>query len=254
MDIIYSRSNPKKTLLLLVYIFFFFSACNKEPSPLPTQTPTNTNTITPTVTAVLTPTMTPTKLYPEWPVVFIETFDDAHRNWIFDTYNSDYCNGYFSLVDGRYLVNITAKKGVVLTLSTFSKLLRSFDVSVEVDKSLGSYNSGYGLILRKTEKFMYYFEIFEETQQYQFSVVIDDKWKKIIERTTTPFIIPQMTNYIRAMVNGRIFTFFINGKIVNQIEDTTNAAGQVGIGISLQKSNDRMLIAFDNFEVREPNP
>ena len=242
-----------RALLSIIIVMLFISSCSSNTTVIPSTPAIASHTITPSETITPTPTLTPTKSYPEWPITFEETFDDTRRNWIYDTYSGELFTGYFSVFDGRYIVNVTAFEGFILSLSSYTKDVHSIDVSVDADKSFGSYNSSYGLILRHDKNHMYYFEIFEETQQYEFSVLIDEQWKILIKRTGTPFIIPQLVNTIRVMIKGQIFTLMINGKIVNQIEDKTSSSGQVGIGISMERPGDKLLIAFDNFIVREPN-
>jgi hypothetical protein len=245
--------NPIHRVVLLFISVFVLSSCNPKTTATTVLPPSDTATNTATNTLVITPSLTSTMLYPEWPVIYFETFDNNQRGWLLDTYVTDYYQGLFSLIDGRYIVNVRAKKGVFLTIkNNFRTPLHNVDICVDVDKSFGSRNSGYGLVLRENKNSLYYFRIFEETQQYSFSKYINDHWIDIIRSTYTPYILPQLVNQIRVQAKESLFTFFINGKIVNQIIDKSINEGIVSIGIELLQPNDSILVAFDNYEVREP--
>jgi hypothetical protein len=240
-------------VVILIISIYVLSACNPKSTVTTIQTPRDTVTNTATNTIALTPSLTATKVYPEWPVIYFETFDNNKRGWQLETYDNEYYQGLFSLIDGRYIANIIAKKGFFYSINNnFRTPLINVDISVDVDKSFGSRNSGYGLVLRENENSLYYFRILEETQQYSFTKLINDHWVEIIRNTYTPYILPQLLNHIRVQANESLFTFFINGKIVNQVIDNSINKGIVSIGIELYQPNDSILVAFDNYEVRKP--
>jgi hypothetical protein len=245
--------NSRKYIPILVLFSFTLFSCKPVSPTINIQSPSETHTITPTNTLFSTPSQTSTKSYPEWPVLYSETFDDNNRGWQIDEEDNTYYQGLFSILDGKYIANIKAKKGVHLSIaSNYRTPLDDVDLSVDIDKSYGSKYSNCGLVFRQQEKSLYYFAIYEETQQYTLSKLIDNQWITIIKPSFTPYIVPQLINHIRVMVKGSLFTFFINGKIVNQVIDKSIYSGRVTIGIELNQPNDIILVSFDNFEVRTP--
>jgi hypothetical protein len=243
--------NSRKYIPIIILFSFTLFSCKPGSPTITVESPSETHTITPTNTLFSTPSLTSTKAYPEWPVIYLETFDDNNRGWQIDEEDDTYINGLYSILDGKYIANIKAKKGVHISIkSNYRTPLDDVDLSVDIDKSYGSKYSNCGLVFRQQENSLYYFGIYEETQQYKFSKLIDNQWVSIIKSSFTPYIFPQLINHIRVLGKGSLFTFFINGKIVDQVIDKSISSGRVTIGIELNQPNDIILVSFDNFEVR----
>jgi hypothetical protein len=219
-------------------------------TPTPTKTPTPTET--PTITPTFTPSMTPTQSYLDWPVVLADSFDDNTNNWFVGPSNDEFANSVFSITDGQYLVDMTALKGFFWWLTPSVKNLNNFYVTVEVENKTGPVSSDYGLVCRLSSRNKYYFAIAAEYQEYSFMVLNNNQWTTIIDWTSSNLITASGSNQVSVLAKGTSFTFFINGEMVNQAEDSTLKSGKVGIAVELAKAGDTALIAFDNFQVQAP--
>jgi hypothetical protein len=237
-------------------------ACNSIPFLAPTPTPTATSTSTPTetpthtntptITPTFTPSLTPTQSYLDWPVLLSDSFDDNTNDWYEGTSEDEYLKGVVSITEGQYLVDVTAAKGFFWWLHPGVRNLSDFYLTVDVEKKTGSATSNYGLVFRIGSGNKYYFYISAESQDYSFFVLANDEWSMIINSTSSPRIEMQGPNQVAVLAKGSNFTFFINGEMVDQIEDGTLTSGKVGVGLELSNAGDQMEVAFDNFEVRAP--
>jgi hypothetical protein len=254
----------KFTVLLLVVAGLFLSslACSSIPflaptptptatsTPTPTETPTRTST--PTVTQTFTPSRTPTQSYLDWPVVLSDSFDDNSNKWYVGKENDDYLKGTVSITDGQYLVDITAVKGVFWSLPPTVRNLSNFYLTVEVEMKTGPASSDHGLAFRINSNNKYYFSISPDNQDYSFQVLNNGSWTTLIDWTDSSQINTTGSNQVGVLAKGTSFSFFINGEMVDQVEDSTLTTGKVGVGLSLANAGDKVQIAFDNFEVRAP--
>jgi hypothetical protein len=235
-------------------------ACNSimppTPTPTPTSTPTSTNTPTPTntptVTPTFTPSLTPTLSYLEWPVVITETFDDNSNEWFVGKSNDKYVNSIVAITDGQYLVDVTALQGVFWWLSPTMKNLTDFYATVEVNNLTGPATADYGLAFRISSGNKYSFGIAAADQVYGFAMSNNGEWTTIIKWTSSSLINASGSNQIGVLAEGASFSFFINGELVDQVDDATLKMGKVGIQLELADAGDKAQIAFDNFAVQAP--
>jgi len=198
--------------------------------------------------------MTPTQSYLDWPVVLTDSFDDNTNSWFVGPSNDTFANSSVSITDGQYLVDITALQGVFWALTPTVKNLNNFYVTVEVENKTGPASSDYGLACRISSGNKYYFAIAAEDQVYSFMVLNNSQWTTIVDWTDSSQINTTGSNQIGVLAKGTSFSFFINGELVDQTDDSTLKSGKVGVAVELAKAGDTAQIAFDNFQVQAPNP
>jgi hypothetical protein len=235
-------------------------ACSSIPFLAPTATPTATSTPTstrtptptPTPTATATPTITPTESYRDWPIVLSDSFDDNDNNWLTGEYDNEYIKGTLSVADGKFLIDITAKKPASWWFAPNMEKVRDFHVSVDANMLDGPADANYGIIFRRTTVFDYYFQIQPGTQEYRLSMFDGQAWSTLIADTFSAQIEHHGSNRIEVLAQGFHFTFFINGREVDAVEDTTLYSGLAGIGFSVYHIGDVLKLEFDHFEVRAP--
>jgi hypothetical protein len=237
-------------------------ACASIPFLAPTTTPTATRTptstftptSTPTPTATRTPTrtITPTVSYRDWPVVFSDSFDDNDNGWPIGDYEDEYEKGILSITDGKYLIDITAKKPFFWWLPPDMENMKDFYLSVEGNKLEGPADMNYGLVFRDFEGLHYYFQIRPDTQHYKVSRFDGQEWLTLIDSTFSSRIERHGSNQLAVLAQGSHFTFFINGKEVDTAEDDTLKTGRCGVGFSVYHAGDKLKLEFDHFEVRVP--
>jgi hypothetical protein len=221
-------------------------------TPTPTETPTRTST--PTVTQTFTPSLTPTQSYLDWPVVLSDPFDDGTHGWYEGSDNDEFLKGTVKISDGRYLVDITAVQPVFWALTPTIRNFSDFYLTVDVEKITGPSSSDYGLVFRINSDNKYYFAVAAESQEYHLAVLNNNEWTTIITWTSSSQINTSGPNKIGVLAKGASFTFFVNGEMVDQVDDSAIKIGKMGVGFSLYKAADKIQLAFDNFEVRAPKP
>jgi hypothetical protein len=180
-----------------------------------------------------------------------DSFDDSSNGWYEGPEDDDYLQGTISITDGRYLADVTAKKGVFYWLNASTKNLTDFYLVVDAEKT-GSTSADFGLVFRDSSDSQYYFAISSDSQSYIFLVYDASEWSTIIEWTSASQIKTDGANQIAILAQGSSFTFFINGESVDQTEDSTLKSGKVGVAFSLSDAGEKAVFAFDNFEVTAP--
>jgi len=228
-------------------------ACDSIPFLAPTATPTSTSTPSPTATPTVTPTRTVFPIPSDigWPVYFSDSFDDQRNNWFVGDYSDPYVSGTASITGGKYLIDFTAK-GPFSWWPSPTKKLEDFYLSVEVTRIECPKACDYGLVFRYRGNDQYIFTINVDHQDYRVMVYAGGEWTTLIDFTESSQIAADSANQIAVKAEGVKFTFFINGEVVNQIENDVLDAGRAGVGLMSYRAGDHAVLEFDNFEVRAP--
>ncbi len=69
---------------------------------------------------------------------------------------------------------------------------------------------------------------------------------------TSSAIRPGQVNHLTVVAQGAHLSFFVNGQLVAQHDDSGLKSGSVGPVVELFHSGDHAVFEFDNFEVRAP--
>ncbi len=181
-----------------------------------------------------------------------DSFDDTDNGWRVGEYEDEYVKGAVSIADGKYLIDITAKKPFFWWFPPDIENLRDFYLSVEGNMLEGPESVNYGLVFRDIGGVDYYFQIRPDTQEFRVSMFDGTRWSTIIDRTFSDQIERHGANQIAVLAQRSHFRFFINGEEVDTAEDDTLANGRVGVGFSVYKAGDKLKLEFDHFEVKAP--
>jgi hypothetical protein len=222
------------------------------PTPTPTNTPTSTATPTPTVTLTPTPSLTPTIPYQDWPIIYSDDFNYNNSVWPMGKKSSEFLTQDISIAGGKYLVKISSLRMISWWATIQGKNLGDFYLSIEVRRIFSPDQSDYGLVFRKDQDDLYYFCINASTRQYEVGVYSHHAWTILIYWKDSDQIDPAGSNQLAVLAQGSRFTFFLNGKAVEAVDDSTLKAGRLGLGLELYQAGEYMELEFDNFLVRAP--
>jgi hypothetical protein len=239
-------------------------ACSSIPFLAPTATPTATSTptatLTPTPTATLTPTrtlpptgtITPTVSSQDWPIVLSDSFDDNDNGWPVGEYDDEYVRGTRSISDGKYLIEITAKRPLFWWSPPDVESWQDVYLSVEGTKLEGPADSNYGLVFRDSGEMEYYFQILPESQEYGAFMFDGQTWSALVDHTFSSLIERHGSNQLAVLAQGSHFTFFINRQEVDTATDDTLKKGRGGVGFCVYHAGDELRLESDHFELRAP--
>lgn len=187
-----------------------------------------------------------------WSLVLYDTFDDNVNGWGVGSYSDEFAIGSEEVSDGYYRAKATALKGFVRRMSLDSiGEFSDFALQVKarrVTDPLGG--AEYGVNFRQSGSNYYLFSITDDGY-YRASLMHDGSWSTLIDRTAEPAIRSGEENHITVVARGANFTFYINGKLVESITDTTLPRGGVGVLIGLDEG-ETGIFEFDDFTVYAP--
>lgn len=224
-----------------------------RPTPTPTVTATPTTTSKPTVTAKPTSayaTATPTK--PAVRSTFTDVFSNNMNGWPTGDYDGDYSSGTEVVQNGVYSMDITAKESMFH--SSYPEEINNFenfDVSVDVKVLSGPDDASIGLMIKRTTSEKYGFVISPGAGQYNFYYIDETDDTTLIDWEESDEIYSTGFNTIRIVSMNGLFTFYINGTLVDSITDTSNDSGEIGLLVELYDTDDQAIFQFDNLEVIE---
>jgi len=257
-------------MILVVWgaLVLFSLACSAEsllpPSPTPkptlTETPTSTPTatFTPAHTATFTPTFTPlapTEISKEnWPLVLLDTFENNDNAWETGVTTDEDETKDISIVDGVYRVDVTDIHGVMNSFGPAIDPVADFFLSVEGKRDSGTANIDYGLEYRINDNYeSYMFCINEGKKTFWVGLWESHIWSYLIPEKKSASILQGKFNQIAVKAKGPQMSFYINGKLVGEVNDSRlSAPGTAGVMIDIKNDNDQGVIVFDNFKLYAP--
>lgn len=234
------------------------------PPARPTPTPA---VIVPTDTQVskVYPTMNPGKekvgavvdaAFLEWPLLLSETFDQNSINWAEGSEEREIVTNEWKIEDGVYKWEIQAgQKGVYWMVWPDGAVAQDFYFSSMTHKVGGADNADVGLFFRMVDDNNFYvFLINRVFGNYAIQALIDGKWYTIVDWKYSDYIYmaKDPRNSISVGAQGDQFKFYINGRLVEQLEDDRLPAGKCGYVVDVYGSGDQALFFFDDFELRAP--
>jgi hypothetical protein len=186
----------------------------------------------------------------EWPLLFLDTFDDNTNQWIDGPIDDEYTEMEIT-VDGVYRWEARAKQGFHWRVWPDSDFVTDFYLAVDAQNIGDNINAQYGLIFRENDDSYYYWEIID-TQYYRF-FSYNNGWNELIPSTYSEAILPGELNHLVVVSENDQFEFWINDQFVGQASGSFPSNGQVGVAIGLSYDGENCTIIFDNFELRAPS-
>ncbi len=235
------------------------STATAAPAATVTGTPTSTPSPVPIATATQTPlpTSTSTQTYvaesafSQWRVAISDPFDQNFYRWPAGSDNTEFGASRESIVGGKYLWDISAKRDMVHW--AFPSIPTKPDVAVTLDAKLdrGPLETRYGLFLRFLDPDNFYFFAVSDQRSFSFQMFYRGEWKVLIDQAESSAIRPGQVNTLMVLAQGSHFTFQINGQYVGETVDGRLESGRTGIAVGLPQGG-RAIVEFDNFNVRTP--
>ena len=264
---------------IFVGAFLFFKPDTKSlvdryfPSSTPTftLTPTATPSVTPSPTFTSTPTpnmtataaalqatdtamayqVTATNAAGTWRALVKDTFDSNKNKWRVKPSDDDYALINYEIANGKYTWDTTAHKAFIGWVTTNSKSMSDFYLSVDLKQPSGPDSADYGLIFREDADSNFYYFGINEKGQYGLYLYNKD-WSTLLDWTQSELLQPGQSNRITILGEGSHFIFFINDQYLTEITDDTIKNGTAAFAIELADANDHAVFEFDNLELRVP--
>ena len=240
----------KKTVIILVIIgvlllctciaagvgIWWFSTQNK---PAPTITPTVN------VSTTISPTTKPTVTIPVISNTFTENFSNNLNSWKVGDYDGDYSYGTQVIQNGVYTMDLNAKDGMYHTAFMDNVVnYENFDASMDLKILSGPVDSSIGLTFKSNDNGQYGFVISPGSGDSDKSDVTE-----ITDWTDSSAILPDVTNHIRIVCLNGVFSFYINGTLVNTVTDVKQTSGEIGLLAELYTLNDHGIFQFDHLVI-----
>jgi hypothetical protein len=181
-------------------------------------------------------------------VLFQDSFSDSSSGW--DKIStkdgvSDYANGAYRIYVNTTNTDVWSNPGL-----NFS------DTSIQVDASKvgGVDNNDFGIICRYRDAENFYFFVISSDGYYGIGKMVNGQHKLIGVNAMPPsekVAQGNVTNHLRADCIGNRLTFYVNGSMLADEQDTEFTSGDVGLmaGTFETPGTD---IYFDNFVVSKP--
>lgn len=157
-----------------------------------------------------------------------------------------------TLENGKYIWKVKSVRGNTHAATIHPALASSkFYLSAEV-QTLGTGRiTGGGLIFRKTNSDFYYFGV-DGVQTITIGVSQNNQWIPIWLQVR-PDVLVNDANHLEVIGDGAYYVFFLNGRMIYEMNDSRLGAGAFGVAMRPQISTTDSIIAFDDFELRLPN-
>jgi hypothetical protein len=180
-------------------------------------------------------------------VLFQDDFSKSSSGW--DKWNGD--NGSTDYVDGAYQITVNNTQ-----YDLWANPGENFtDVSVEVDAVMvsGPEDNDFGILCRYVDLDNYYFGIISSDGYYAIGTVVAGTQSISGENMQTSDAIKTgfESNRIRFDCVGSTLSLYVNGKMLQEVTDSSFASGDVGL-LAGTFDTAGTQVAFDNFVVSKP--
>ncbi len=181
-------------------------------------------------------------------ILFQDDFSDPSSGWdrvTVDSGETNYANGVYRIFVNEASTDVWANPGLDFT---------DVQVEVEATKVGGADDNDFGVICRSQDEDNFYFFIISSDGYYGIGKIVGDSQALIgMEAMLPSEEIRQgdATNHIRADCTGSRLALYVNGELLQEVEDTQFTSGDVGLmaGTFDTPGTD---IHFDNFVVSRP--
>ncbi len=181
-------------------------------------------------------------------VAYAEAFTTGARSWPISIIDSDEALAIRSISRGEYTWQVESKDDMVLWQAARMPAVSDFQLDLDCQRLEGSAAALCGAILRRNAGDYYMFLIGED-QTIRFYLHYHD-WVPLFEMHSVTAVLPNQNNHITANAVGSHFTFWVNGQLVAEADDSTLHNGTAGVVLQLP-ANHEATIQFSNLEVLE---
>ncbi len=165
--------------------------------------------------------------------------------WLVDTSDDEWGYQVSSLSQGSLIWEWQTLKSVISRI-TKTGTYKDFEVITNAGVNRSNFNTAApGIIFREAGADFYYFQL--NGEYYSAYLIQSGEWTNLIVPTYTPYAKPG-SNWLGVKAEGSHFWFYINGELVNEIEDSSISEGAVGIAVQMDAGEDAVL-HFDDFAI-----
>ena len=193
-----------------------------------------------TLMAKPTPTATSEQI-----LILKDSFSHNINRWDVGDFEESWWKGNAQIVDGKFRVTVQRSAGFIRIWWPAPEL-DTFNISLDAQLIKGSPSSAcYGLTFRDQGDAYYFFKVCENGR-YQVLLRADNTWYTLIDWTIARSIQYGQPNTLMVEGRGSHFEFYINGVLVNELENSRLRKGHIGIAIDVDKG-ETPVFEFDNY-------
>ena len=224
----------------------------QQSAPPPTPAIPRISTLEPTMTEVVS-IHDPDLPEAHWPLVTSDSFDTDNFTW--PVYSDQ--DGSRNIQNGEYVWNVRSAPGSPGVgwehWPATSREVSDFYVSVDAKATDQINNSTYGLAFRYTKEGFYVFSLNDKGLVTVEAISFYQPINRLIKPTESALVRHGATNRLSVIATGSRLVFFINDQFFAELDDDTFDHGFVGIQVDLESGEALAQVAFDNFELHEPD-
>ena len=187
----------------------------------------------------------------DWRVVMCDGFDNTRNGWDVLKLDNTALVGTLDITDSKYRWAFEARQGFVQRIRPRMNPLTDFYMTTQVQNISTSAALDYGVVFRDDGNNYYLFQV---TNDETFVILLrnEGKWRALSKEIPTSALLPQAANRLSVIGAGSHLMFYLNDKLVYELDDATLSKGRVGVAAGLSNAGDKATVEFDNFEVRVP--
>jgi hypothetical protein len=247
-----------KTISIMVLFTLVLAACGGAPAP----TPTPEMPIVEPVAEEEQPQVDPMVLCaanielpgePAYPLLYCDDFEYPNESLMTGVEEENkYLNMTSEIYNGKYTVRMNVKRLSVATLMT--PVFNARDFIIQVDGKMASHSGHpyhkWGILLKKDPKEdLYYYFAIDNNSLYYFMMVRGEKLTNLINGRKTDYLNPlEEGNTLTVVADGDTYSFYINGKFMEDFKDNRIQSGDLGLYFIVDK-NSIIDWEFDNLVV-----
>ncbi len=178
---------------------------------------------------------------PQWKLLINDEFNNNQNDWEIGPYQSDSLTLDRTIKEGKYVWDYESKAGWYFWVFPDSNTVQDFVATVEIKHLEGNLNEEFGLIIRAYDDKYYLLEM-AENGRISFVISDNDQETTLMERSISTVKVGE-SNQITVQAQGNHFAFYVNGHLVDEIDDDRLTRGYIGI---LTSTDGRPKSIFDN--------
>jgi hypothetical protein len=186
-----------------------------------------------------------------WEVEYFDDFEEDIELWGVGTDKYTFGTYIRTIEEGVYRIDATAKEAFYHRETLDNRPVSDFYLSVEVDKTSGSYNGEYGVVFRKKAPNFYNFTI-NDSGTFVVRIMYKGEWDQLMVGNYFPRGGQDKPRKITVIAKGSDFYFYVDDQFVTHVEDDRLRSGFVGVTFGLDYDGEQAVFEFDNFELRVP--
>lgn len=226
------------------------------PEPEPTDTPeaetepTDTPELAVEPTATSPPESTTGDSLGGDELPFSDDFSSDAGGWATGEFEDDYTVDNFSIEDGQYTFNITARQPAYIEKKLPGREFSDFVLTVEATPRDNAEHYSYGVSFRLGSGGVGY--TFEIGNDGLYAIMLyDEGWSLLKDWSTSDAINIGETNELMVIAEGPTLTFAVNGQRLASLDDETSLEGQVGLVVDMFEADQTAVVDFDNLLIQD---